>query len=172
MKLTFRGHRRYSSIRLDETNTMAPILLLYIHIKIKKLMVVKDFAQKQLFWIRWPLEAKPLSQIWNQILGQIWRQLSVSLFNSLSNAVFGFALAIIVPEIMEVFRNDVGQSRKTRKFCHFLALGPQFWLSRKIDWNSFVINIDELSNVFSVFFMTNRSLDRRGVFEPPPPPAQ
>ena len=33
------------------------------------------------------------------------------------------AIAIIVLEIMEVFRNDVRQSRKTRKFCHYLALG-------------------------------------------------
>ena len=28
-------------------------------------------------------------------------------FNSLSNAVFGFSLAIIVPEVMEVFLKDV-----------------------------------------------------------------
>ena len=34
------------------------------------LFAVKYFAQKQLFWIQWPLEAKPLT------LGQIWRNLS------------------------------------------------------------------------------------------------
>ena len=47
------------------------------------------------------MEAKPLT------LGQIRLQLSVSKFNSLSYALFGFALAIIVSEIMKVFRNDV-----------------------------------------------------------------
>ena len=52
----------------------------------KKLFAVQDFAQKQLFLLRWPLEAKPLT------LGQIWRNLSDEEFNSLSNAFFGFAL--------------------------------------------------------------------------------
>ena len=41
---------------------------------------------------------------------------------SLSNAVFGFALALIVPEITEVFRRDVRQSRKTRHFGHFSSI--------------------------------------------------
>ena len=67
--------------------------------------------------IRWPLEAKPLT------LCQIWRQQFVSKCNYISNTVFGFALAIIVPEIMEIFWNDVWQSRKTRKVGQFLALG-------------------------------------------------
>ena len=34
MKLAFRGHR-ISSIRLNETNTMAPTLLLYVYLHIK-----------------------------------------------------------------------------------------------------------------------------------------
>ena len=38
-----------------------------------------------------------------------------------SNAVFGFALAIIISEIMDLFRNDVWQSRKAPKICHFLV---------------------------------------------------
>ena len=67
----------------------------------EKLFAVKYFAQKQLFWLRWPMEAKPLT------LGQTWRNLSDGEFNSLLNAVFGFALATIVPEITEVFRNNV-----------------------------------------------------------------
>ena len=121
MKLTFWGLRIYSSIRLDETNTLVPTTyIVAVHIKMKKLFAVKDFAQKQLFWLRRPLEAKPLT------LCQMWRQLPVSKFNFLSNAVIGFALAIIVPEIMELFRNDVRQSRKTLKFGHFFALGITF----------------------------------------------
>ena len=41
MKLTFRGHRIYYSIRLDETNTMVPIryipiVSVAVHIKMEK----------------------------------------------------------------------------------------------------------------------------------------
>ena len=49
MKMTFRGHRIYSSTRLDEANTMVPIDIIVVHIKMKKLFAVKDFTQKQLF---------------------------------------------------------------------------------------------------------------------------
>ena len=45
MKLTFLGYRIYSSIRLDDTNTMVPILLLYIY-KLKSYSWWKKFAQK------------------------------------------------------------------------------------------------------------------------------
>ena len=130
----------------------------------KKLFAVKDFAQKQLFWLRWPLEANPLT------LGQIWRNLDDEEFNSLSNAFFGFSLAMIVPEIMEVFRNDVWQSRKTRKFGYILPWGPQFWLKRRIDWNSFVIIFDELSNVFFRFSLRpiGAEIDGAAVFKPHP----
>ena len=62
------------------------------------------------------MDAKPLN------LGQIWRQYCDGKFHSLSNVAFGFALAIIVLEIMEVFRNDVRQSRKTRNFGRFWPL--------------------------------------------------
>ena len=50
MKLTFRGHRIYSSIRLDETNTMVHTYMIAVHITMKKLVAVKDFAQKQFFF--------------------------------------------------------------------------------------------------------------------------
>ena len=33
-------------------------------------------------------------------------------FNLLSNALFGFSLALLVLEVMEVFRSDVRQSKK------------------------------------------------------------
>ena len=85
-------------------------------------------SPKNSFLILWPLEAKPLT------LGQIWRQLAVSKFNSLSNAVFGFVLAIIVSEIIEVFRNDVWQSENS-KILPFLGLEAtvltlaKYWLS-------------------------------------------
>ena len=130
----------------------------------KKLFTVKDFAQKQLFLVRWPLEAKPLS------LGQIWRQLSVSKFNSLSNDVFGFVLAIIVPEIMEVFRSNVRHSRKIENLAIFWPWGPQFWPWRKIDWNSFVIIFDELWNVFFRFSLRPTGAETDGGVRPPPPP--
>ena len=97
------------------------------------------------FLIWWPLGAKPLT------LGRIWRQLTVFEFNYLSNVVFGFSLAIIVPEIMVVFRNDVWQSRKLENFAIFLPCGPQFWPWRKIDRYSFVIIFDELFNAFFRF---------------------
>ena len=35
---------------------------------------------------------------------------------------FRFALALIVPEIMEVLRSDVRESGKNRKFCNFWLL--------------------------------------------------
>ena len=50
MKLTFQGHSIYSSIRLDETNTMVPTYIVAVHIKMKKLFSVKDFAHKQFFF--------------------------------------------------------------------------------------------------------------------------
>ena len=50
MKLTFRGHRIYSSIRLDETNTMGPILLLYLYIKMKKLFFAVKYLTKKSFF--------------------------------------------------------------------------------------------------------------------------
>ena len=122
------------------------------------------FRSKITFFLQWPLEATPLT------LGQIWRNLSDGEFNYLSNAVFGFALAIIVPEIMEVFRNDVWQSRKTRKFGHFLALGATIltsaknWLKqfRNHFWRAF-------ERFFPFFSTTNRSWDRRGCSNTPPP---
>ena len=49
MKLNFRGHLIYSSICLDETNTMVPMLLLYI-LKMKKIFPAKDFAQTNSFF--------------------------------------------------------------------------------------------------------------------------
>ena len=53
MMLTFRGHRIYSSLCPDETSTMLPLFLLCnVHIKMKRLLAVKDFAQKQFFDIR------------------------------------------------------------------------------------------------------------------------
>ena len=52
---------------------------------------------------------------------------------------------------MEVFRNDVWQSRKTRKFCYFWPWGHNFDVSEKIDFHSFVIIFDELSNAFFRF---------------------
>ena len=107
----------------------------------EKVIRGERFRSKTVFLTSWPLEAKPLT------LGQIWRNLIDGECNYLSNAVFGFALAIIVPEIMEVFRNDVWQSRKTRKFCHFLALGATILALAK-NWTSFVIIFDELSNLF------------------------
>ena len=129
----------------------------------KKLFAVKDFAQKQfLFLLRWPLEAKPLT------LGQIWRNLSYGELNFLSNAVFGFVLAIIVLEIMKLFRNDVWQSRKTRQFGHFWLWGPQFWLKRKIDWNSFEIIFEELSNAFFRFSLRLIGAEIDGDIRPPP----
>ena len=38
---------------------------------------------------------------------------------AISNAVFGFVLSIIVPEIMEGFRSDVRHSRKLEDFALF-----------------------------------------------------
>ena len=42
-------------------------------------------------------------------------------FNFLSNALFGFSLALIVPDILEGFRSDIRHWRKTRNFT-FLPL--------------------------------------------------
>ena len=107
--------------------TLSPTYIIAVHIQMKTLFAVKDFAQKQLFWIRWPLEAKPLT--W----GQIWRNFSDGQFNSLSNAVFRFALAIIVPEIMKIFRKDVLQLRKKSKISPFFGPGGHnFDLSEKL----------------------------------------
>ena len=54
-------------------------------------------------------------------------------YNSLSNAVFGFALATIVPETMEVFRRDFRQSQKTQIVYAFLApVGDNFYQIEKL----------------------------------------
>ena len=92
----------------------------------KKVIRSDRFRSKTVFLFRWPLEAKPL------ILGQIWWHVGDGEFDSLSNAVFGFALAIIVPEIMEVLRIDVWQSRKNSKILPFLALGATILTLAKI----------------------------------------
>ena len=65
MKLTFRGHRIYSSIRLDETNTMVPILGVAVHIKMEVIRGNR-FRSKTAFFTsgdlwrlnRWP-QVKP-----------------------------------------------------------------------------------------------------------------
>ena len=51
MKLTFRGHRIYSSIRLDEAKHDGTYIIA-VHIKMKQLFAVKYFAQKQFFLLR------------------------------------------------------------------------------------------------------------------------
>ena len=104
-------------------------------------------------------------------LSQIWWNHSDGECNFLSNVVFGFALTIIAPEVMEVFRNDVCQSRKTRKFRHFLALGlgatiltlAKNWVKwfRNHCWQAF-------ERFFPLFSTTNRSRDNRGCSNTPP----
>ena len=51
MKLTFQGRRIYifDSSRRDKHDGT---YIIVVYIKMKKLFVVKDFAQKQLFWLR------------------------------------------------------------------------------------------------------------------------
>ena len=162
MNVTFRGHHMHSSIRLDET-TRKNTYIFAVHIQMKKSYSRWKISQqnsKKKNW--WPLEVNLRSNLGQFDLNQIWCNLNDGEFNSLSIAVFGFALAIIVPEIMEVFRNDVWLSWRTRNLAIFWPWGPQFGLQRKIDWNSFVLIFDELSNVFPFFFTTNRSRDRRG----------
>ena len=83
---------------------------------------------------------------------------TVSKFNSLSNAVFGFALVIIVPEIMEGFR----------RWAFLAPEGHNFDLSENLtEIVRYATIFDELSNVF--FSTTNRSRDRQGCPPPPPP---
>ena len=72
MRLTFRGHQIYSSIRLDEINTMVPILLLYKCTYTNENVIRGErFRLKTAFLILvtskdlWLPEAKPLT------LGQI-----------------------------------------------------------------------------------------------------
>ena len=85
-----------SSIRLDETNTMVPILLLYITTyKNEKVIRGEEFRLK-------------IALMVNLIF--------------VSNAVFGFAVAITGHELMEVFRNHVRESRRTSNFRHFWLL--------------------------------------------------
>ena len=78
----------------------------------EQLFAVKYFAQKHIFFTSVTSRGQT---------GQICRQYCDGEFNSFSNAFFGFAFALI-PEIMEAFRRDVRQSRKTRNFRHFWPL--------------------------------------------------
>ena len=135
-------------IRLDETNTMGPILLLtiskgkFIHEYICRskiaILTLRDL---------WSLKAKPLTS------GRIWRQCCDGEFNFLSNPFCGFALAIIVTELMEVFGSDFRSSRKLENLIIFLPWGRQFLPEPKRDWDSFVIIFHELSNVFFFIFL-------------------
>ena len=68
----------------------------------KKLFAVKDFAPIQFFTL--VTSGGCTVDLRTNLTIQLWE------FNFLSNAVFGFAVAIIVPEIMEVFRNVVRKS--------------------------------------------------------------
>ena len=73
-------------------------------------------------------------------------------FNALSNAVFVYALAIIAPEIMEVFRSDIRKSRKKiENFVIFYPGGHKFDLSEKLTGivsSSFLTSFRKLFSVF------------------------
>ena len=49
MELTFRGHRIYSSIHLDETNTIVVTYIIAVHIKMKKVIRGERFRSKTAF---------------------------------------------------------------------------------------------------------------------------
>ena len=127
---------------------------------------MKYFAQKQFFLLRWPLEAKPLT------LGQIWRHIGNGEFHSISNAVFGFALAIILS-----FRNNGGFSKRCLTIAKknskiWPVFGPgchNFDLSEKLT-ASFVIIYDEFLTFFFRFSLRpiGAEIDG-GVFKQLPP---
>ena len=94
----------------------ASVRIIAARIKTKKLFAVKDFDQKQFF--------NSVTSA-GQTVG-LRSKLTIindEEFSYLSNTIFGFALALIVPEIMKVFRRDVRQLQKKSKFSAFLAPG-------------------------------------------------
>ena len=67
------------------------------------------------------------------------------------------------PEIMELLRNDVWQSRKTRKFGHFFGpSGHKFGFSEKLTEIVSKSFLTSFRTFFPFFSTTNRSRDIRG----------
>ena len=117
--LSMSKYARFDSSRRDKR---VGTTIMSVTFKILKLFVKNYFAQNSFFDFWWPVEATRLT------LGQIWRHDHDEEFNSLSNAVFGFVLSIIVPELMEVFRSDIRHSRKKlENFANICPWRQQFW---------------------------------------------
>ena len=131
----------------------------------EKVIRKKLFHSKQLFWLRWPVEAKRLT------LGQIWHRYCNGEFNYVSNAIFGIFLSIIVPEIMEVFPKWCSPFVKNSKILHFFAPGGHnFDPNKKKIRNSFDWVFDDISNAACRMSLRRSGTELDGGADKPPPP--
>ena len=127
----------FDSSRRDKLDGTKSFLLSW---KLKKLFAKHFSAENSRLELRWPLEVKPLT------LGQIWGHLSERKFHQLSSAFFGFSLAVIVPEIMRVFRSNVWFLQNFGKFWRFWPLETPFLVGTKNDLSISGSSCHALSN--------------------------